>query len=67
MQGLAEAVKASGLKLVDYFSKGQRAYMFGIEKRDNPERSPSARTLWERGWENRRESFQTMLQRWKTA
>jgi hypothetical protein len=64
MQGLAEAVK--NLKLTDYFAKGQRAYMLGIEKRDNPENSPSARTQWERGWDNKRESFQTMLQKWKS-
>jgi hypothetical protein len=63
LPGLAEAVK--NLRLVDYFAKGQRAYMLGIEKRDNPENSPSSRTLWERGWEARRESFAAMNQRGK--
>lgn len=66
MRGLAEAVKAGGLRLPDVFAKGRRAYRLGIEKRNNPENSPSARTLWERGWEQERESFAAMLQRWKT-
>lgn len=63
MRGLAEAVK--GMRLTDYFAKGQRAYRLGIEKRNNPENSPSARTLWERGWETGRESFAAMMLRWK--
>lgn len=63
MQGLAEAVK--DLKLVDYFDKGKRAYMLGIEKRDNPERTPSARNRWELGWDYEAKRFGTQMQRWR--
>jgi len=44
---------------------GRRAYRMGIEKRDNPLNSPSDRKLWENGYDLERESFATMLTRWK--
>jgi hypothetical protein len=66
MKGLAEATK--GLVLVnedDVVAAGARAYMLGIELRDNPRNKPTERKLWEIGWTKKRDSFTTLLQRWK--
>ncbi len=60
MIGLKEATKNLdfGLSLIE---KGRRAYRMMIEKRDNPERNPSARVLWERGYEQERQKFEAGL------
>ena len=47
-------------------AKGGRAYHFGIERRNNPENLPSARTAWERGYDAARLKFEAMLARWKS-
>jgi hypothetical protein len=46
-------------------NRGRKCYRMGIEKRNNPERVPSAQKLWEVGWEKEREVFQQLLDRWK--
>lgn len=45
--------------------KGRLAYRMGIERRNNPENSPTARTVWERGWDAAKVEFEALLQRWK--
>jgi hypothetical protein len=67
LKGLAEATK--GMHLVnedDVVAAGARAYMLGIELRDNPRNKPSERKLWEIGWTKKRDAFSSLLQRWKT-
>jgi hypothetical protein len=46
-------------------TKGRLAYRMGIERRNNPENTPTARTVWERGWDAAKNEFEAMLLRWK--
>jgi len=46
-------------------SKGRLAYRMGIERRNNPENSPVARTVWERGWDAAKVEFEALQARWK--
>ena len=46
-------------------TKGRLAYRMGIERRNNPENSPTARTVWERGWDAAKVEFEAMQARWK--
>lgn len=46
-------------------TKGRLAYRMGIERRNNPENSPTARTVWERGWDAAKVEFEAMQTRWK--
>lgn len=46
-------------------AKGKLSYRMGIERRNNPENSPTARTVWERGWDAAKVEFEALLQRWK--
>jgi hypothetical protein len=67
LKGLKEVTK--GLKLPDtdaIAAKGRLAYRMGIERRNNPENSPVARTVWERGWDAAKNEFEAMQQRWKS-
>lgn len=66
MKGLAEATKH--LKLVntdDIAAKGKLAYRMGIERRNNPENTPTVRTVWERGWDAAKVEFEALQARWK--
>lgn len=47
-------------------AKGKLAYRMGIERRSNPENMPTARTVWERGWDAAKVEFEAMLLRWKS-
>jgi len=67
LKGLAEATR--GLKLInenDVFESGARAYMIGIEFRDNPRNRPTERKIWEMGWKKKEEGFSNLLKRWRT-
>ena len=46
-------------------ARGRLAYRMGIERRNNPENSPVARTVWERGWDAAKVEFEAMQARWK--
>ena len=46
-------------------TKGRLAYRMGIERRNNPENTPTARTVWERGWDAAKVEFEAMQARWK--
>ncbi len=46
-------------------AKGRLAYRMGIERRNNPENTPVARTVWERGWDAAKVEFEAMQARWK--
>lgn len=66
MKGLAEATQ--GMRLInedDVVASGARAYMLGIELRDNPRNRPTERKLWEIGWQKKHEWFRNLMQRWK--
>lgn len=70
---LEEQLKQVALRLQDaqverdmIIDKGRRAYRMGYEKRANPLNSPTHRVLWDRGYDLELESFQSMLQRWKS-
>ena len=68
LKGLKEAVAVleKGRREEDLIiDQGRRAYRMGIEKRANPLNVPSARTLWERGWDLEQIKFEGMLRRWK--
>ena len=39
-------------------ARGKLAYRMGIERRNNPENAPTARTVWERGWDNAKTEFE---------
>lgn len=48
--------------------KGKLAYKMGIERRNNPENpetSPTAHTVWERGWDAAKIEFEALQARWK--
>lgn len=47
-------------------AKGKLAYRMGIERRNNPENGPVARTVWERGYDAAQKEFEAMQQRWKS-
>lgn len=66
LKGLAEATK--GMRFVnsdDVVAAGARAFMLGIEFRDNPRNKPTERKLWEQGWTKKRDWFTSLTQRWK--
>lgn len=44
---------------------GKLAYRMGIDRRNNPQNSPVARTVWERGWDAAKTEFEAMQARWK--
>lgn len=46
-------------------ARGKLAYRMGIDRRNNPENTPTARTVWERGWDAAKVEFESMQQRWK--
>lgn len=46
-------------------ARGRLAYRMGIERRNNPENTPTARTVWERGWDAAKVEFEAMQARWK--
>ncbi len=46
-------------------ARGKLAYRMGIERRNNPENTPTARTVWERGWDAAKVEFEAMQVRWK--
>ncbi len=46
-------------------ARGKVAYRLGIERRNNPENSPVARTVWERGWDAAKIEFEALQARWK--
>ena len=46
-------------------TRGKLAYRMGIERRNNPETSPTARTVWERGWDAAKVEFEAQQARWK--
>ena len=46
-------------------TKGRLAYRMGIERSNNPENSPTSRTVWERGWDAAKVEFEAMQTRWK--
>ncbi len=46
-------------------ARGKLAYRMGIERRNNPENTPTARTVWERGWDAAKVEFEAMQTRWK--
>lgn len=46
-------------------ARGKLAYRMGIERRNNSENSPTARTVWERGWDAAKVEFEVMQARWK--
>ena len=46
-------------------AKGKLAYRMGIERRNNPENTPTARTVWERGWDAAKVEFEAQQARWK--
>jgi hypothetical protein len=48
-----------------FMAKGRLAYRMGIERRNNPENSPTARTVWERGWDAAKVEFEARQARWK--
>jgi len=60
-----ERIDAAQVARDKVITQGRRAYRMGIEKRDNPLNTPSDRKLWEHGFDLERESFGTMLTRWK--
>ena len=46
-------------------AKGKLAHRMGIERRNNSENTPTARTVWERGWDAAKVEFEAMQARWK--
>jgi hypothetical protein len=65
LEAVKERVNAAQRQRDGLVAKGRRAYRLGIELRDNPERDPSARTLWENGYNLERTKWQETLARWK--
>lgn len=55
LQGLKQELAKQDAERDALVDKGRRAYRFGIEKRDCPEKVESARALWAMGWEKERE------------
>lgn len=49
-----QAAQAERDKIID---QGRRAFKMMIERRDNPLNSPSARALWEKGYDLEREKW----------
>ncbi len=45
--------------------RGRLAYRMGIERRNNPENAPVARTVWERSWDAAKVDFEAQQARWK--
>ena len=64
-----EQVKASLQKEAEVndqiAARGRLAYRMGIERRNNPENTPTARTVWERGWDAAKVEFEALQARWK--
>jgi hypothetical protein len=58
MKGLKEAI--ANVVFTDrgaIIDLGRKAYMFGIELRNNPRKTEGERKLWEIGWTQRRDEF----------
>jgi hypothetical protein len=69
LKGLAEAaemVKRSQRHRDGIAGQGARAYMMGIEVRDNPLGGQTERKIWEEGWTQKQYWFAGLLQRWRT-
>jgi hypothetical protein len=64
MKGLKEAVaKVTFTDRGAIIDLGRKAYMFGIELRNNPRKTETERKLWEIGWTQRRDEFTDFLRR----
>jgi ribosome modulation factor len=63
LQGLKQELANQDAERDALVDKGRRAYRFGIEKRDCPERIESARALWVIGWERAQKEFEATNRR----
>lgn len=69
LKGLAEAakvIKAAQQERDGIAAAGARAFMLGIELRDNPRRQPTERKIWGEGYASKQRWFSALLQRWKS-